>query len=84
MTLAELQSAVDSAKAKGHDWIQLTVTRKREPRTNTGFAWKGGPRCRYLGEHAPGRWVVDVKIADLEPVLKRLDAAATPATDGVP
>lgn len=85
MTLAEFNAAVAAAKAKGHEYLQVTLARKQGPRYwDRARMWRGGPRCRFIAETEPGRWLVDVKIADLESALKRLDAGAEPATERVP
>jgi hypothetical protein len=82
MTLAEIHASVTSAKAQGHEHMLLTIARKRPPRYwDDGRVWRGGPRCRFIGETEPGRWLVDVKIADLEPALDQVDPGLDAATD---
>ena len=82
MNLDEFRASIAAAKAKGHEHMMLTVERKRAPRyRDSARLWRGGPRCRFVGEVGRGRWLVDVKIADLEPALNRLDAGPEPATD---
>jgi hypothetical protein len=66
MTLDELRGEVARAKERGHEHIQLTVRRKRQPATDSGRLWRGGPACRYVGEVEHGLWLVDVKTKAME------------------
>lgn len=77
MNIDELRAKIVSSKALGHEFVQLTAphARHRRPRSNEGRAWKGGPQCRYIGQLDDGRWLIDVKLADIETWLAKVDAS---------
>ena len=63
---AEILSAARKSLTRGPGgYVQLIVTRKRAPRTESIRAWPGGPLGIVVGEVSPGRWMLDVLAADL-------------------
>lgn len=67
MTLLELHAHAEVAVDKGHDYVQLKVTRKRNPKRvrSPGSLWRGGPKCKFIGEVEPGVWLADVPVKGL-------------------
>lgn len=77
MTIGELRSTVEAAKAAEHEYVRLTVRRSRQPRTNEGRLWRGGPPCKFIFEIDRGRWLVDVKTDALARALPPADPSET-------
>jgi len=73
MTPSELLQAVDKAEANGHEFVMLTVMRKREPKSyDSARLWKGGPRCRFIGWIEGERYLVEVKADALRAAVGKL------------
>lgn len=69
MTLDEMRTAVADATAKGHDWIQITIRRKKSPANWDRVRIMTGVVGRCIGEVEPGRYLVDVPLDRLRAAL---------------
>lgn len=73
MTPQELLHAAERATEQGHEFVQLTVRRAREPRYwDAARLWRGGPKCRFVAWIEGQRYLVEVKVSALKTAVERL------------
>jgi hypothetical protein len=78
MTLKELERAYWNAREKGHQWVQLTIERKTNPRNWDRVRVIPGLYGRVVGPMSETRYLVDVTRDDLGGALFNLQQKAAP------
>lgn len=74
-----LRGWVDVARAKGHEYIQITVNRRNSPKNWDRVSVFPGLYARCVGRVDPGTgrggYLLDLKVVDVEDWLAKQEAA---------
>lgn len=65
-----LHAAVDAARARGHEYVQIVVERQNRPRSNRVVLRRGRPTlyAKIIGPTGrwPGQFLAEFKVSDAE------------------
>lgn len=69
----QLQDIAASARAKGHEYVQLVIVRQNSPRDWTRAQIRPGLFGKCIGATGryPGEWLFDVRVDAIEAWLER-------------